>query len=460
LTNLKSSGINKKAKAKAFENKIRKGGKGMVMRKKEEKKSIWRSELEKDIAIIILGVILIAILAVLPAVPGRVLCMGTVAFFTFVKFALVPESTAKAVLRLGGLKKTPLQWKGYGLDEHGDVVEEKELGWLKRIHFGGLRVVGIRGIDKIYTYNFRWPSSELDKELKKEVVVYHEKELNYVFVRPEAYPQRIEKAETKVPERIPLGVTFQPVIRVVNPGKALFAAPSNWLENVFPLLEPLETSWVTGKELDEILKYLSEKISVLDEVKASDSEKLIDEMIEKKWGIKIEALPIRTVDVPPEFQVAAAAQRKAEFEATAAFTKAEIDAKTRAVETVGTVIEMMSSARGKTADEIKKEIDTDSERQKEFLELAKDLIIRKIGIEGKGYIDIRIPETGSKSEGGEFFEGFFEKATRAIVTAIAAMQRIPMGQQEKERGKEEKQEQPERVKVTKEDIERVKKEYY
>ena len=133
----------------------------------------------------------------------------------------------------------------------------------------------------------------------------------------------------------------------------------------------------------------------------------------------------------------------------------EVEAKARAAETVGTVIEMMAKSQGVKPETIRDKINKDPEMQKEFRELAKDLIIRKLAIEGGAYVDIRLPEIGGKGgnagESKGFIERLVEGLTRAIVTAIAASQRMPGGKTEEKKElpeEEKKDEEGKKVKRT------------
>jgi len=92
---------------------------------------------------------------------------------------------------------------------------------------------------------------------------------------------------------------------------------------------------------------------------------------------------------------------------------AEKEADKRATETVGTVIQMMAKARGKEPKVIQEEIEKQPDLKKEFLALSKDLVVRKLGIEGQSYLDIHV-------QGAKGIE-------RAILNILAAWKRMPMG---------------------------------
>jgi hypothetical protein len=313
-------------------------------------------------------------------------------FYSLV-FTNVSEGSAKALMRRGAFIKFVMAWEGHTFNEDWDVVEGEETHLM-----GGFRFVGYRGLDTVYTYNFRWRDLHLEERQAK--ITFHQEKIDYILVRPDVYFTDIEEAETKPPERIPLNVHFLVTIKVVNPYKALFVAPPNWNENVMMRLNAIFRDWVGTKELDDILELREEPKKLCEEL----CDDPLIQMFEYEWGVKIEdnGIQIRDVGLPPGYQEPAARERVMQLEA-----------KGRAAETVGTVIEMMATARGKTVEEIQEEIEKSNKRKKEFLDIAKDLIVRKMGIEGGAYADIRV-------EGAEGLE-------RIILNALAIWQRMPGG---------------------------------
>ncbi len=95
------------------------------------------------------------------------------------------------------------------------------------------------------------------------------------------------------------------------------------------------------------------------------------------------------------------------------FDAAGFVSQTRAIETVGTVIEMMAQSRGKTLREIREEIDKDDDIKREFLDLSVDLIKRRMSLEHGALVDIHV----DGAEGAE----------RALLNIAAAWKRMPDG---------------------------------
>jgi hypothetical protein len=325
--------------------------------------------------------------------------IGIVIAFLLLKcFTIVKEGTAKAVVRMGGFRKIIMAWKGFELDEEWNVKSVEEVG--KKLHLpGGLRFIGIWPLDKIYTYKFRWRGIEIIEA--REKVEFREKTIDYILVKPDVYWTKIEAAETVPPERIPLDIEFLVTAKVINPYKALFRAPPNWLENVLSRLNALFRDWVATKSLDQILQVRKKPDKIWEELGKAD---LVQKTFREEWGILIEekGIQIRDVKLPPTYAEAAAREKQMEFMARGI-----------AAETVGAVIEMMARARGKEPKKIKEEINKDPKMREEFLKLAQDLIVRKMGIEGGAYVDIRVI-------GAEGIE-------RMLLNALAAWRRMPAG---------------------------------
>jgi len=123
-------------------------------------------------------------------------------------------------------------------------------------------------------------------------------------------------------------------------------------------------------------------------------------------------LAIEEIKLPRELEQALPEPDKARLDAQAAKFVAE----TRAIETVGTVIEMMAESRGKTPKEIQDSIEADLDAQREFLDLSQDLVKRRMALDGKSFVDIRV-------EGAEGIE-------KTLLDLVAAWKRMPDGEKE------------------------------
>ena len=120
-------------------------------------------------------------------------------------------------------------------------------------------------------------------------------------------------------------------------------------------------------------------------------------------------LTIKEMRLPKELQAAMPGPDKARLD----LERAGFIAKTLAIETAGTVLEIMAQSRGKSVEEIQTAVAADPKAEKEFLQRAQDLVVRRMGIDAGAYVDIRV-------EGG----GGIDKT---LLTLAAAWQRMPQG---------------------------------
>lgn len=361
---------------------------------------------------------------------GIVLIVLIGLFFLLVRFTTVEEGEAKAIKAFGKFQKVIFQWEDHWIDEEWNIWKQGEDSGGKREKkvrgriIGGLWFYGIWPIHKIHRYKHRWTDIRI-RETGKMDVEFHEKELDHVLLKPAVYATKLFAVETAPPERIPVDVLILITLRIKNPYLFLFVAPPTPIEDVLARIGAEMRGIIANLNLDALFRIKGESLwrekkeeseEKLEEKSLLAGAKVIEETLEK-WGMKLadKGIEIRDIDLSPEYQKTMAARRTQEALAAA-----------RAAETVGTVIEMMAASRGKEPDDIKKEIDANPEMKKEFLDLAKDLIIRKMGIEGGSYVDIRV-------QGAEGFE-------RTLLNSLALWRKmskeIQLGRKKEEEEKE------------------------
>lgn len=98
------------------------------------------------------------------------------------------------------------------------------------------------------------------------------------------------------------------------------------------------------------------------------------------------------------------------------------EARQRAMETIGAVLEMMAHSYGKSLEEIQQMIEKSPKFKKEFRDKAFDLLIRRMGAEWGAYLDIRV-------EGAQ-------GAERLLLDLLAAWKRMPRGQGNRKKEKQ------------------------
>lgn len=120
-------------------------------------------------------------------------------------------------------------------------------------------------------------------------------------------------------------------------------------------------------------------------------------------------LVITEIKLPDEIVKALPKFDQARIEAEAA----ENVARSRAMEAIGTVVESMAIARGRTVEEMQQLVDGDKKLQREFLDAAKDLLTRTMAINSHSFVDIRV-------DGAKGMEA-------SLLNLLAAWQRMPTG---------------------------------
>lgn len=211
----------------------------------------------------------------------------------------------------------------------------------------------------------------------------------------------------------------------------------NWTEDA--LLGALRVAFgqMTWKEAVQNIDHVNREVEKV----FTESDGALIRVGFSKKGIK---LVVAEIHLPPELEKSLPLVDKQRLEAKAA----PFEAEQIAIETVGSVIRMMAQSRGKEIDEIQAQIDADPDLQKEFLEKAHDLVIRRMGIDGKSYTDIRV-------QGAEGIE-------RTILNALAVWKGMsPMGGKEKEQPERKKRtsaETKKSIEQTKKEVEKLKKE--
>lgn len=339
---------------------------------------------------------------------GWIIGIGLVAlFFLFVRFAIVNEGTAKAVMVFGEFSKIIFRWKEHWMDTDWNIwregkekekesADKKRTGiWSQKI-LGGL-IIYFWPFQKIHQYLHRWTDIRL-QDSKMEIEFHEEKNFNHVLLKPAVYAFKLVAVETKPPERIPVDVLVLVTLRVRNPYLFLFVAPPTPAEDILARISAEVRALVTSQELDDLLKLKGADLwDILQGVK------VIEDTLEK-WGVKLaeKGIEIREIDLPSEYQKAAAARRTEELKAAG-----------RAEQIMGTVISAVATAEGREKANVQAEFQADPQT---FYQKHQSIIgntMTKLSMEEKAYLRIETPGAG------DFLGG--------LLTLIGALKRMPMG---------------------------------
>ena len=352
--------------------------------------------------------------------------------FLFIRFTIVKEGTAKALMKLGAFSEFFFQWQEHWIDVEWNVWKKGEEGknkknWAFGKIFGGLYFY-IWPLYNIYKYPLRWSDLRRVDEVegKIEKPQFHdEKERDHVMLKAAVYWTKVFQVETRPPERIPLNVEILMTIRVINPFRFLFIAPPTPLEDVFARVEALMRPRITSLFLDEVL-YLKGKSEVL-----WNGEKKITGLKEErfikitlpKWGMEIaeQGIDMKKIDLSSDYQKAAAAEKEKEMQSSG-----------RAEEIMGTTISSVAIAGGVKKKEVQKEFKEDPVAFYERHRPIVDNTMSKLAMEEKASVRIETPgATGIKGD---------------VLDLLAAFKRMPMGKQPEEKEKKKEGEEKEKKK--------------
>ena len=164
---------------------------------------------------------------------------------------------------------------------------------------------------------------------------------------------------------------------------------ANWREAITVLIENALRTLLNGFTIDEAITMAKPGYDLANHDPASglpnDELKRIEGAL-SGWGFELKRITVQDFDLDPDL-VKARDQvqiRKKEAEA------ATFVAQRRAEETLGVITEMLARSRGKTVEEIVKEIDESPKLRKEFFKLAKDLLERRMATDANSFVDIRV----------------------------------------------------------------------
>ena len=184
-------------------------------------------------------------------------------FFLFVRFTIVKEGTAKAVMTLGKFSRVIFQWENHWMDVEWNIWREGEKESPIRAEnekkirgriFGGLYFY-IWPLYGIHKYPLRWTDLRRVEETEEKIEKpqFHDEELKYVMLKPAVYWTKLFKVETLPPERIPVNIEILVTMRISNPFRFLFVAPPTPLEDVLARIDALMRAIVGMLKIDEII---------------------------------------------------------------------------------------------------------------------------------------------------------------------------------------------------------------
>ena len=286
------------------------------------------------------------------------------------------------------------------------------IGGLKRVHQEDRMVVEFFGkFHKIKKPGLRWicpavMSVRAIVPIWEQTLVLFKKPIKIDFKDGSAIPQGV-KAFVRIKDPGTLYKLEDETVERQGVFRAIYYV-NNWRERVVELLENAVRSYLATLTIDEALpdRKGGYDLLIADRMPKEEKEKI--ERAMGMWGLKLERITVTDFDLAPEIVKARdeVQKRKRAVEA------AEFEKKVRANQTIGALIQMLADARGKTFEEIQKEIDKNSGLKKKIMLFCQELITRQMSIDSKSLTDIRVDGTG-------------DNILNSLLALIAAYKQIP-----------------------------------
>lgn len=237
------------------------------------------------------------------------------------------------------------------------------------------------------------------------------------------YPYYVEVAEAEDLNRLGVNLYTNVVMRIINPKKALFRQATTWIDIIKPLLQGGYVSYVKATTFQDMLgkgvKDLGAELLL--NMPSSNPNKLLKDMIEEVYGIRIESISVLDiVGSDKDEQNAIKAKAVAKLNRDADLIKAGTKAQSGAIDTIGKIIKMLAQMSSETVsigkdqdqqtkwDEAENKLKTmmitdpvlfEKTYGKQF-SICVDLLQRQMALEKGKFADIRTPDNkgGSSSD--------------------------------------------------------------
>lgn len=193
-------------------------------------------------------------------------------------------------------------------------------------------------------------------------------------------------------------------------------ATDDWEIYIRDLLENAIRSYLNGLTIDRGITQKGAGFDLKNKFPPKEVERITGALDLIGFGLDRVTIMDFDLDAPLLRARGAVQIRKREAEA------AEYVRDRRAIETIGTLIQMAAKATGKTAKEVQAEIVASPELRERLRAFGEDLVTRQMSIDGKALTDIRV-------NGADGIE-------RTLLNIAAAWQRMPKGAAEEEEPQE------------------------
>jgi len=299
-----------------------------------------------------------------------------VALVTFCVLAIkntltcVKESTAKAIVRGGTLRKMLFSKRGYRLDADDNLVEDKTQ---KGHWYGGWRIIGIPWLDKVYTYDWAWVKVKQDSKQGSILVPKEEEGTSFIIVgQVYFYGNEIRGTDVVDKDLIPVEASFALPAMIVNPRKAKFDT-TDWFGSFCSSIEPAERNFINAHSYKEIIA--DSKIDLGQEVFNDLVAKSVVKRLEDDYGVRLLRVECKGIRLAGDYQ-------KSQTEKWQAERDAERDRTKRLGSTTGVLMDMIADQTGLELKDIRAEFRTNPDaalkKYKGLIDMNKDFIEQQI----------------------------------------------------------------------------------
>jgi len=160
----------------------------------------------------------------------------------------------------------------------------------------------------------------------------------------------------------------------------------NWRKKTIEVLENAVRSYLATLTIDEALPKRRGGYDLLTANRIPRKEKERIKNTLEKWGVHLLSVYVTDFDLDEDIVRAREEVQKKKRAAEAA----EQEKKIRAQETVGSLIQMFAEITGREYREVQEEINNNPAMKERLSDFSKDLITRRMAIDGRAFTDIRV----------------------------------------------------------------------
>ena len=171
----------------------------------------------------------------------------------------------------------------------------------------------------------------------------------------------------------------------------------NWRTAVKKLMENTVRSYLNGLTIDEGVTMTKAGFDLKDRLPKGELKRV--ETALASWGFELKKVTVTDFDLEPDLVKARGEVQKRKRERETS----EEERKIRALETMGSLISMVSLYTGEKEKDIQKEIRGNKKLKKKFFDVSTDMITRRMSIDGNALTDIRT-QGGDKGFEGSFLD--------------------------------------------------------